>query len=250
MEEQINVLCWSGGKDSTACVILDHLYENSINLILISLNYFDKQKEIFADHPQHIDFVLKAKKIFEDWGYKVEIVSSDKDYKYWFYKKRTRQGCHNDRIGKYYGWLIGGMCKMNGEKTRPLKDYLKKLHNYIEYVGIGIDEKERLDRLHKRNQISILEKYNYTTTMARELCIKYNLLSPLYSNRKRQGCWFCPNASINEFAELKKEYPQLWQELEELNKETNIVSKGFKWGKTFSNVNNQVDLILNQVSLF
>ena len=44
--------------------------------------------------------------------------------KYWFYKKRKRQGQHNERIGKYYGWLIGGMCKMNGEKIRPIKLYL------------------------------------------------------------------------------------------------------------------------------
>lgn len=250
MNELINVMCWSGGKDSTACIILDHIYEHSINLILISLNYFDKKKGIYADHPQHIEFIFKAKSVFEDWGYKVEIVSSDKDYKYWFYKQRTRKGSHNERIGKYYGWLIGGMCKMNGEKTKPIKQYLKKLKNYVEYVGIGVDEKERLIRLYNRNQISLLEKYNFTTSMAYELCKSYNLLSPLYTNRKRQGCWFCPNASFNEFAEIKKKYPFLWQELEDLNKETNLVSKGFKWGKTFDCVNSHVDLFVNQCSLF
>ena len=54
----------------------------------------------------------------------------------------------------------------------------------------------------------------------------------------RQGCFFCPNAHIKEFAKLKKNYPLLWQELLDLNElyrkdSTQFVAQGFKYGKTF-----------------
>ena len=51
-------LSWSGGKDSTACVILAHKHNIPIDLIVISLPYFDKEKGIYADHPLHIDFIF------------------------------------------------------------------------------------------------------------------------------------------------------------------------------------------------
>ena len=124
-------------------------------------------------------------------------------------------------------------------------------------VGIGTEETERLERLHKRkNQISILEQYGYTCKMAKELCEEYGLLSPLYNmGGMRQGCFFCPNAHIEEFAKLQKHYPELWQELLDLNKlyqqdSSQFVSQGFKYGTSFDEIEKQVNLINNQLTLF
>lgn len=249
----LNVLSWSGGKDSTASVILDHTRNgHKVDLIITCLNYFDKSREIFADHPKHIDFVFYAKKVFESWGYKVVIVSSEHDYLYWFYKIRTNRCRHKEYVGKYYGWLLASMCKMQGEKVKPIKEYLKGLNcEFTEVVGIGIDESERLARVHKKKgQISLLEKFNMTTKDAKELCEKYNLLSPLYEKVSRQGCWFCPNQNIKEFANLKKEYPNLWAELEKLAEEKNICTKNFTYGKTFEQVKNEICEMEKQISMF
>lgn len=244
------IICWSGGKDSTATIILDHTREHhSVDEIIICLNYFDKSRNIYADHPLHIDFVFKAKAVFESWGYKVTIVSSEHDYLYWFFRKRKR-GKKQQYNGKYYGWLIGGMCLMNQEKTKPMKEYLAKLGDYVEICGIGIEEKPRLERLHNRNQISLLEKYNMTCEDAKNLCIEYDLLSPLYETCKRQGCWFCPNASVRQFANLKKNYPDLWNELKKLSKEQNTIKKGFRYDLTFEEVEKRVDFILSQITMF
>lgn len=102
-------LSWSGGKDSTASVILAHQHKIPIDLIIISLPYFDKAKGIYADHPLHIDFIFnKAIPLFESWGYKVKVVSSEKDYKYWFFKKRGNKCKKPEYNGKTYGWLLGG----------------------------------------------------------------------------------------------------------------------------------------------
>ena len=253
-------LSWSGGKDSTASVILAYQHKIPIDLIIISLPYFDKTKGIYADHPLHIDFIFnKAIPLFESWGYKVKIVSSDKDYKYWFFKKRGNKCKNPEYNGKTYGWLLGGMCKMNEEKTKPIKTFVKELDRvgWQSIVGIGIDEPKRLAKMHNReNQTSLLEKYGYTEKMAYELCKEYGLLSPLYEmGGMRQGCFFCPNRPIRELAKLQRDYPSLWQELLDLNElyrqdKTQFVAQGFKYGMTFDEIINQVNAINNQITLF
>ena len=108
----------------------------------------------------------------------------------------------------------------------------------------------------RKNQISLLEKYDYTEKMAYDLCKEYDLLSPLYEmGGMRQGCFFCPNAHIEEFAKLQKNYPHLWQELLDLNElyrkdKTQFVAQGFKYGMTFDEIINQVNAINNQITLF
>lgn len=251
-------LSWSGGKDSTACVILAHQNNIPIDLIIISLPYFDKAKGIYADHPLHIDFIFKkAIPKFESWGYKVKVVSSDKDYKYCFYHKLTRSK-KSERNGKMAGWLMGGMCAMNKEKVNPIKRFVKELDRsgWESIVGIGIDEPKRLAKMRNReNQISLLEKYGYTEKMAYDLCKEYGLLSPHYDNSKRQGCFFCPNCSIYQFAKLQRDYPYLWDELLRLNEyynqnKTQFVAQGFKYGMTFDEIIRQVQLINNQINIF
>ena len=124
-------------------------------------------------------------------------------------------------------------------------------------VGIGIEEPKRLAKMRNReNQTSLLEKYEYTEKMAYGLCKQYGLLSPLYDmGGMRQGCFFCPNAHIEELAKLQRNYPNLWQELLDLNElyrkdKTQFVAEGFKYGMSFDEIIKQVDAINNQINIF
>lgn len=68
---------------------------------------------------------------------------------------------------------------------QPIHDYYKQFKGYevVQYVGIAIDEPKRLARLSKKgniNKVSLLQKYGYTEDMAREKCLEYGLLSPIY----------------------------------------------------------------------
>lgn len=241
------IISWSGGKDSTATIILAHELRIPIDLIIISLMYFDKKRGIYAESAKHLKWVLEyAKPLFESWGYKVEIVSSDKDYLYYFFKKRQKSEKHPENIGKYYGFVMGGACVMQQEKVKPIKQYLrplKKQYEVIEYVGICSDELERLERVHNRkNQFSLLEQKNKTQADAKRICSDYGLLSPTYeSGKKRGGCWFCPNQHISELAELKQTEPDKWHELKLLSKVENTVASGFRYGETFDEIEAQVD---------
>lgn len=116
----------------------------------------------------------------------------------------------------------------------------------MQYVGIAKDEPKRLTRL-KSNQVSLLEKFSYTESMAMDKCKEYGLVSPIYSKGSRGGCWFCMNASVQSYSLLRDNHPELWGELRELSKTPNLCSYGFKYGKTLQQVEKEMDAYeLNQ----
>ncbi len=250
----MNVLSWSGGKDSTATLILAHEKGIKIDVAVISLPIFDISRNIYADSPEHIDWLFnKAIPTIESWGTHVVTVSYEKDYLYWF-KHLIQKSDKPERIGKMYGWLIGGHCRMNRSKVDPIKRYMRSIPEpYTSIVGICIDEPERLTRMEKRGQCSLLADYKITTRQARAMCEQYGLLSPNYTGGCfRRGCWFCPNAAPKEFANLKKFHPELYNELRKLNDEyrTDIVSQSFKYGATFDELDRQVDMLNNQMTIW
>lgn len=90
--------------------------------------------------------------------------------------------------------------------------------------------------------MSLLDKYDYTEQMAYDLCKQFGLLSPIYeSGEKRNGCWFCPNASYKSLLRFRRDNPELWSELIELGKTPNLCSYGFKYGVTIEDVNKKLD---------
>ena len=158
--------------------------------------------------------------------------------------------------GKIYGFPIGGMCVINREcKMNPIHTYYKQFEGkeVVQYVGIAIDEPKRLARIKdegKISKVSLLAKYGYTEDMAKQKCLEYGLLSPIYKDGNRGGCWFCPNVKIKDFAKFKLAHPDLWNELIILSKTPNLCSYGFKYGKTVHEIDERLDAINNQGRLF
>ena len=108
---------------------------------------------------------------------------------------------------------------------------------------------KRLDRL-KGNKISLLAKYNYTEEMAMAKCKEYNLVSPIYNDSMRGGCFFCMNTKISDFAKFKNKHSDLWNELLKLGQTPNLCSYGFKYGQTIEQVDAKVNAINSQLKLF
>lgn len=244
------IYSWSGGKDSTAAIILDHIHGLPPSKIIFSEVMFDKRRGISGELPEHMDFVKnKAIPVFLSWGYEVEILHSNKDYLDCFYHTLSRSK-NPLRNGKRAGFPLSGMCVINSQcKMKPIKNYIKGIDgDFVQYIGIATDEPKRLEKLRGTNRISLLERYEYTEKMAYDLCEKYGLLSPIYRFAKRGGCWFCPNQRYTEFARLKVNHPDLWGRLKQLSKEENLVSQGFRYGKTFDEVEKKVDEIINSES--
>lgn len=221
-------LSWSGGKDSTASIILAHEHGEPIDSILFSEVMFDKQNGISGENPRHIEFVKnKAKPLFESWGYKVYILHAQKDFLDVFNRIIEKPTKRMEHKGKKYGFCVNGLCSVKRDcKLKPLYDFYKEIDDEItQYVGIGIDEPQRLESLRKQSgAISLLEKYGYTEQMAKELCVQYDLLSPSYELTKRNGCWFCPNAKLVEHKEIRKLMPGVWRRFIELENEDNVAN--------------------------
>lgn len=245
MNNKKHILSCSFGKDSLATAILAHIHNEPVDLVLYSHVKFDEN--ISGEHPEHINFIYdKAIPKLKEWGFDIKIVESNDTYISRFYHVLKRSK-YPERIGKYSGFPICGMCVMNREgKTNPIKRFYKNknMKDIIQYVGIALDEPKRLETMKKsNNQISLLEKYKYTEQMAYNLCKQYDLLSPIYSFTKRGGCWFCPNCKYNEFLYVKNNHPELWDRLLELGKEKNTVSTLFNRDYTLFEIDKYLEWV-------
>jgi hypothetical protein len=145
-----------------------------------------------------------------------------------------------------------GCCMRRELKVKPIDDWCKQQGEFEKILGLAYDEEERLAKMHNRkNERSFLEEGKIVEAQTFDICRTYGLLSPYYDlGIKRQGCWFCPNCSIKTFASFAKSYPDLWNELRILSKDKEVVSPNFKYGETFEQVDEQVNLINNQLTLF
>lgn len=252
---KLHIASCSFGKDSIATILLALKHNEPLDRVVFSEVMFDHEKGISGEIPEHIEWIYNvAIPKLENMGIKVDVVRAKKDYK-WFFSNALRMG--GGYAGKIYGFPIGGMCVINRDcKLKPIKDYYKQFmddYDIVQYVGIAIDEPKRLARL-KGNQVSLLAKYGYTEMMAYELCKDCELLSPLYENGTRGGCFFCPNAKIRQFVNLRRNYPEIWKEMQELSLTPNLCSYGFKYGKTLQEVEKEMDAYEwqqeNQLTLF
>ncbi len=181
------IASWSGGKDSTASIILAHEHNEPLDLIIFSEVMFDKN--ISGELPEHIEFIKnKCIPLFESWGYETKILHADKTYLDIFMAEPTKG--KRKGLGLKTGFPMMGACAINKPcKVKPIKDFFKTVdYEYTQYIGIAVDELIRLNRVIKTdNQTSLLQKYRYTEQMAFDLCKEYDLLSPIYDFSPRGG---------------------------------------------------------------
>ena len=217
------IASWSGGKDSTASIILAHEHNEPLDLIIFSEVMFDEN--ISGELPEHIDFIKnKAIPVFESWGYEVKILRAKLNYMDIFMREPTR-GKHFG-TGKKTGFPMSGKCQINRSvKVLPIKNFLSSIdEEFTQYIGIAVDEPVRMERIvNSGNKVSLLKKYEYTEQMAFDLCKKYDLLSTIYEFAPRGGCWFCPNANYAELNYLRTYHPDLWNKLLELENEPDLI---------------------------
>lgn len=221
----------SGGKDSIATVILAHEHNEPLDMIIFAEVMFDEN--ISGELPEHIEFIKnKAFPLFESWGYKTKILHADKTYMDCFNRVIVKPRKNQKNKGKRKGFVMSGHCDVQRDcKLKPIKNFYSGINvsDIVQYIGIAIDEPERLARIRISDvpKISLLEKYGYIEQMAFDLCKRYDLLSPIYDFAPRGGCWFCPNARKGELRYLYNNHRDLFDKLVELEKEPNLI--GYCW---------------------
>ena len=204
---------------------------------------YDHARNISGEDPEHIQWIYNtAIPKLQEWGYTVHVVKSKYDYITIFHKVIQRSKVPG-RNGMIYGFPMSGRCSLNSTcKVPPINKFAKENQYTTNICGIAIDEPKRLERLHKKgNCRSYLEEYNLTEKDAYELCKQYDLLSPIYTNLSRGGCWFCPNKSVVYLARLKIYHPELYREFDILDKTPNKSHATFCYNKPWSLYQEKVD---------
>ena len=222
----------SFGKDSLGAILLALEHREPLDEAVYCEVMFDKT--ISGEVPEHRDFIYsKGIPALERMGIKVTVIRGKKTYVDLFTGPVTR----SPKKGLLRSFPICGRCSVQRDcKLRPIQRYQKTLPpDTIQYIGIAKDEQERLLRL-GQNQVSLLEKYNYTEQDAKELCQKAGLLSPVYAFTDRGGCWFCPNAKRRELRHLYDHHPELWARMLELQALPGKVSEKFNRTQRFSDI--------------
>ena len=253
MKDKIHIASCSFGKDSIATILLALEHNEPLDRAVFAEVMFDHERGISGEIPEHIDWIYStAIPKLKSLGVTVDVVKAKKDYVS-FFANAVGGGRHK---GKICGFPIGGMCVINRDcKMQPIHAYYKQFKDeeIVQYVGIASDEPKRLARLQDKgniSKVSLLAKYGYTEDMARVKCLEYGLLSPIYQDGTRNGCWFCPNVRIKDFAKFKLAHPDLWEELIRLSRTPNLCSYGFKYGMTVQQVTDKIDAINSQGKLF
>ena len=237
----------SFGKDSIATILLALEHNEPLDRAVFAEVMFDTERNISGEIPEHIEWIYStAIPKLEAMGVKVDVVRT-RDYQSFFYKVRSDKSKPEYR-GKREGFVIGGLCRMCGEKSASIRRYYKQFGDtpVVQYIGIAIDEPTRLERNTARGGVSLLAKYGYTEAMARAKCEEYGLLSPIYDTGSRGGCWFCPNATTKHFMRIYTKFPHLWNELRIMSKADNLCTQCFKYNKRFGEYEAYIEKRLQQ----
>lgn len=216
----------SFGKDSLAMIIKI----KELGLPLDEVIYCDIRydNDISGEMPLMAEFIPKAEKILkEQYNIEVKHLTYKRTFKEQFYTVKKRGKHKGDNYG--FPYVIGSWCNSR-LKIEPIKNYLKNFKEpVIQYVGIAYDEPERYARLNHDTHIAPLYDLKITELDAMKICREHNLLSPIYETSFRGGCWFCPKQRLSQLRYVYNNYPKLWNELRQLQKDS---FNSFKVGKT------------------
>lgn len=154
----------------------------------------------------------------QEYNVPVIIVQNDKSFEDYFYSIKQK-GNHK---GEIYGfpYTIGAWCN-NRLKMLPLEKYFKKQGEHIRYIGIAYDEPKRFARL-SDNEIAPLYNEQIIESVAKQICIDNDMLSPIYNYFDRDGCWFCPKQSLHSLKVIYDNFPDLWERLRRWQKDSPI----------------------------
>lgn len=209
------VVSFSGGKDSTAMLLrMIELGEHIDEVVCC-----DTYKEFPAMY-RHIE---KVKKVVEDAGIKFTRLKNENTFDYYMFDHTRVRGKNKDKLG--YGWATvrNRWCTTTLKQwivQRHLKE-IKKDKMLVQCVGLAADEQYRLERAaNKRagNRHPLVE-WGWTEADCLKYCYEQGYdWEGLYEIFDRVSCWCCPLKSLEELRKLREHFPDLWEELRDMDK--------------------------------
>ena len=165
------------------------------------------------EFPQMYDHIEKVRSLCP---IEIEVVKIDFDY--WFGEHVKTRGKRKGEQG--YGWPDFRNRWCTALKREAIKKVQKSLpDDCIEYHGIAFDEPKRLGKNDGRQIRYPLVDMQMTEKDCLEYCYSKGFdWGGLYEKFHRVSCWCCPLSRIGELKTIHDEFPELWTELEEMDK--------------------------------
>jgi len=193
-----NIVSFSGGKDSTAMLLM--MIEKGIQINEVV--YADVVGAEFEEMYKHIEKVkdyIPNEILFTTIRGNITFEEGIKKYHWSDFKNR---------------WCTTLL------KIQPIKKYLNgkyEKNNYIECIGIAYDEPKR----YKPTEYKKYPLYEWKITEKEALEYCYNKgfdWSGLYEEFDRLSCFLCPLQRIGELRTIYNVYPKYWKKMKILDK--------------------------------
>jgi len=205
----LNIVSLSGGKDSTA-MLLRMLEEGMpVDIIL----FCDTGME-FPGLYNHID------KLEKYIGRPITRLKSPYTFDYYFfeYTPKRKNPALEGQVGLSWAGPRNRWCTA-WLKTRIIGKYLRELekdYTVVQYIGIAADEPKRVHDLKYP-----LVDWGMTEADCLAYCKERGFdWDGLYDIFHRVSCWCCPLQSYDELRKLRKHFPELWERMRYMDKNT------------------------------
>lgn len=198
-----NIVSFSGGKDSTAMLLMMLERGEDIHSVV----FFDTGWEF----PQMHDHIARVE---EYAGIEIVKLKPEKSFDYWVLD-RPVVGRKGKNKGIQYrrgnGWPSPMRRWCTREKVRSMNLYLDSVKNPVSCVGYGSDEAHRVKVNSKYPCRYPLLEYDKTEQDCLDYCLERGFdWGGLYGIYRRVSCYCCPLQRISDLKKLRKNFPELW----------------------------------------
>ena len=215
--KQFHAVSLSGGKDSTAMLLLMIERDMPIDMVLSA--------DTGMEFPEMYEHLAKLDEhLFRERGIHITTLRHPKGFEYLMFdepKQKSRSLENRAKLGiPPYGngwpgirvrWCTGQLkTHLITKEVNRLKGELGAIH----YVGIAADEAWRC-----KDERYPLVEWGITEAQALQACYDRGFdFGGLYEIYHRASCWCCPFQRIDELRKLRKHHPELWEKLLELDR--------------------------------
>ncbi len=216
-EQNYHAVSLSGGKDSTAMLLL--MIERGMPIDIVLTADTGMEFPEMYEHLNRLDEYL-----FKERGIHLTTLRHPKGFEWLMFeeeKQKESSIANRQRLGvPIYGngwpgvkvrWCTGQL------KTHLISKEVNRLkgeYNALHYVGIAADEPKRI-----KKEIYPLVDWGITEKQALQICYDRGYdWGGLYEIYHRCSCWCCPLQRIGELKRLRQYHPELWARLREMDR--------------------------------
>lgn len=210
MEKPVkHIVSLSGGKDSTAMLL--RMLEEGMPVDVIIFCDTGLEFEGMYHHIDKLEQYIKQP---------ITRLKAPQSFEYLFFEYMPKR--KNPELEGRKGFSWGGprnrWCT-SVLKTRVIDKYIRELskeYTLVQYIGIAADEPQRV-----REFKYPLIDWGMTEADCLAYCKERGFdWDGLYDIFNRVSCWCCPLQSFEELRKLRRHFPELWERLRYMDKNT------------------------------